>query len=252
MIRDLRAFGLALVTVLVMSGTVASAAWGTHPQFTAGEYPAILDGTQTKVLVFNREGRTVTCSTAEFDAELTKADTALTVEPTYSGCHSNIPLVGVVPATVTMNGCDYVLHVVEGKEPGVPAATVDLECPEGKEIEVHVYTNHTNHTKNTSLCTFKIPEQTGLSSVDLTNKAGTPEDVEADIDLSKITSSVTPSNVVCGNSHDATGTLTGSATFEATNAAKEEIDFTAPSFIAVDFTAPSFIAVDFTVTEDGS
>jgi hypothetical protein len=229
MIRNLKALGLALVAVFAMSAMAASAAQAVtdDAQVTVETFPAIFDGTQNGVQVFNREGRTMTCTTAEFHSEVQSTDskTTITVKPTYSGCHSNIPLIGTLPMTVTMNGCDYLLHLTKDTPSGTFTADTTIVCPLNKEIEVHIYQNHANHTSNTSLCTMKFPAQTPGGTIDLTNKAAggtTPKNwIEADINLAGITSTVTPANVVCGLNHDATGSLTGNATLKGTNAAKE-------------------------------
>jgi hypothetical protein len=228
MIRNLKALGLALVAVFAMSAMAASAAQALvvdHAQITAESFPVVLDGTQNGVQVFNREGRTVTCTTAEFHSEVKSTDskTTITIKPTYSGCHSNIPLIGVVPATVTLNGCDYLFHLTKHTPSGTFTGDPTVVCPVNQEIEVHVYQNHANHTSNTSLCTIKVPAQTPGGTVDLTNKAAggtTPKNyVEADINVATITSTVTPAGVVCGNAHNATGTLNGNATLKGTTAA---------------------------------
>jgi hypothetical protein len=226
MIRNLKTLGLALVAVFAVSAMAASAARAVtdDAQLTAESFPAVFDGTQNGVLVFNREGRTMTCTTAEFHSEVKSTDskTTITVKPTYSGCHSNIPLIGVVPMTVTMNGCDYLLHLTKDTPSGTFTADTTITCPPNKEIEVHVYQDHANHTSNTSLCTKKYPAQNPGGTIDLTNKAAggtTPKDyLELDINISGMTSSITPAGAICGVAHNATGTLTGNATLKGTTA----------------------------------
>jgi hypothetical protein len=167
MIRDLRAFGLALVTVLVMSGTVASAAWGVtdDAQVTVDSFLATLDGTQAQPPVMTREGRTTTCKNVEFHGELANSNsnrTTVTGTPTFSNCHTTIPLLGTLPITITMNGCAFLFHLVENTSQMAYIANAEMTCSPGKQWETHVYSSHSNHTNNTSLCTAKIPGQTSL------------------------------------------------------------------------------------------
>jgi hypothetical protein len=227
MIRNLKTLGLALVAVFAMSAMAASAAQALvvdHAQITFGtSSPGVLDGTQTTTLVFTREGRTFTCTTANFHAEVNAGDTTITVTPTYSGCHSNIPLIGVLPATVTMNGCDWVFHLTKHTPSGTFTGDPTLVCQGTNQVEVHVYSNHADHTSNTSLCTTKYSSQTPSGTIDLTNKAAggsTPDNwIELDINLTGISSTMVPSGVVCGMANNATGTWAGNVSLKATTAA---------------------------------
>jgi hypothetical protein len=224
MTRNFKALGLALVAVFVM-GAFASAAQANDARITAESYPASLDGNQLVANVFEREGRKVTCEVATLSGTITaSAATTVTATPTYSNCHAII--LGVkFPATVTMNGCDFLFHLT-GELNGVGAHTYtaisDLVCTTPNEVEVHIYENAAKHTAGTSMCTIKIPWQNSKTTIDLTNKDANPpvtpkNYIEAHINVAAITSSVSPTNATCGlNAHNATGTLKGSGTIKGT------------------------------------
>jgi hypothetical protein len=179
MIRNLKALGLALVAVFAMSAVVASAASAAIPSLTAASGPVTLSGsdtagTKSTLTAFGLKTECTGSYTAhkynvtprEF---IPSGATTITVTPVYTNC------VGVIggtstPATVTMNGCDYVLHVgntVAGVEKY--GGTTDVVCPESQQIEVHVYTNSTHAT---TICTVKVPGQTGLVGGTVQNNAG--------------------------------------------------------------------------------
>jgi hypothetical protein len=187
-----------------------------EPTGFAPEYsPAKIDGNQLEPFKFTRGGRTVECKTAKVEGTAKDRDTTLTITPTYTNCTAAIPLMGNVPATITMNGCDYLLHLEAVEDEGAYkyTAPTDLKCPAGKEVEVHVYSNHTNHTASTFLCRYNLGEtgNQGLELVQLTNQE--PEAkvwIKADVNMAKIKSKRTSgSALVCGNEIDEAGTLTG-------------------------------------------
>jgi len=199
-----------------MSAMTAAAAQAEEPaHLTAGSEgnPATITGEQTTANVFGRTGRSVTCETAHFSSP-TKVEgsaTELTVEPKYSNCHS-IVLGITFPATVTMNSCDYLFTGT--KVEGNYTVISDLECEkEGDQVEIHVYSD-AEHTE--VLCTIDIPEQTGLGTITLTNKSGSePHDVDANINITEITSTETNPGSLCGPEETSTATLTGGATLRA-------------------------------------
>lgn len=65
------------------------------------------------------------------------------------------------------NGCEYKFNLVAASSP--PTATLDILCPNGKEIELEV--------NEAGKCRVHIPEQKGLSHVIYSNNAGPPSDV---------------------------------------------------------------------------
>jgi hypothetical protein len=242
MIRNLKGLGLAFLAIFAMSAIAASAAQaeaGKGPSaFTAEQYPATLDGEQTgAATVFAREGRTVTCEKATYGATITGKATTVTVHPAYSNCHSII-LGTKFDATVTFaDGCDYLFHTTTDVVNGVDTFTAisDLVCAAGNDVQIDIYKAGTPTTAlahadtNNFLCAFTFkgaPENQGLKTIDLTNKAAggiTPKDwIEADINISGVSSKrVDGTALSCGAENNATGTLVGNASLKGTNGAGE-------------------------------
>jgi hypothetical protein len=188
MIRNLKVLGLALVAVFAMSALAASAAsaQGVQGEFTTSNGTAqTLIGTETGAAgsganALTALGAKVECPGSTLTGHkfnvtphvaIPNKETTATITPHYKNCAAFNP--ASHPATVTMNGCDYVLHlgVTTGGVAGTYGATVDIVCPAGKVIEVHVY-NNVAHTE--LLCTIKVKGgQNGLAGAHATNTAGT-------------------------------------------------------------------------------
>lgn len=106
---------------------------------------------------------------------LSSGATTITVTPGYEAVKC---VAGELPATVTMEGCDYVIHIGEttASPPHEYEATADLICPAGKEVVVHVYLNA---SETLNACTIKIPEQKGLKGLDIRHfTASEGDDIE--------------------------------------------------------------------------
>ncbi len=176
MIRNLKSLGLAIMAVIGMSAVVASAA-SADPPTLISDGPVKLAGTDLakSVLTYN-ESQKIEChgkyslgkeneTPSGFIANPT---TTATAAPTYSSCEGKLGVTNV-SYTATMNGCDYVLHLGSTIEMGKWGVTTDIVCPEGKEVEVHGYSS-AEHT--TSICTFKLPAQTGKAGAFVKNLEG--------------------------------------------------------------------------------
>ncbi|MGC1851173.1 MAG: hypothetical protein WA687_01890 [Solirubrobacterales bacterium] len=241
MIRNLKTLGLALVAVFAFGALAASVASAQQGTLTSTG-PVTLTGEDTEPTVINKNALTqgalgrVECPHSKYTghAVLTHAQTTAgskhglisvpattaTITPHYNTkCHAIIPILGTRPATVTMNGCDYVAHI--GQTTGganTYGVTFDLVCPPGKVIEVHVYkTGSVTHPDADAVCTFKIgsehggkPVNQGLVGAHLTHTLP-PAD---DIDLS---------GEILGIHDTHEGTLCGSGT---SNTNKLDIDVT--------------------------
>ena len=228
MSRNLKALGLALLAIVALSAVVSSVAQANN--VTASKYPTVITGIDDQVehgklvkLVIGNGARSVECTVDTLEATLTAETTAVTTTPTYDECFANTDT--KIPATVTMNGCDYVLEATS-KTTG--QATV--KCPEGKQIEVHIYENAAKHAENKPLCTYDIKAQPALPGVGIeTKNVGTAtEDLTLNLQVKEIkTLSTIGSAIVCGIASGTTGnsTLSGSytATGETDNAAKEHV-----------------------------
>lgn len=224
--RNLKGLGLAIVAVLAMAAMAATTAQAeTNSQVTSASSPWTMDGFQTEEHVFTRTGNEVTCETANFHAEGENGDTTITVTPEYKQCHTTGPFGETWPVTVTMNKCDYVFHLfgetrAEPEHGHTFTATADVDCEnQGESITIDIYTSHNNHTTDNRLCTLHVPEQNGLTTIDLTNKAAgssTPVNwIEADLEIDGISSTRTGS-FLCGAANDAGGELHGTAALKGT------------------------------------
>jgi len=179
MIRNLKVLGMALVAVFAMGALAASAASAqngkitsltTGEDFTLTGTPEGAKGSGTNIFKF-KEGEVngIECHETHYHGEATGggplkngAETA-TVIPTYKGC-----TFGGLPLTVTMNGCDFDLHLT--KTTGVAdtyEVTSDLTCPPEKVVEVHIYLSKQAHEKDEAFCTLTFGAQNGLKGATL-------------------------------------------------------------------------------------
>jgi hypothetical protein len=218
----LKSLGLVLIAVLALGAMTASAALATHPAaIIAEEYPAFADGEELEKLKVTYGARTTTCDSYEGSASIEEASTTATVSGGLKECYTTI-LGTKMPITMTMNGCALVFHVTEETEPTRYTASTDLECPAGKLVETHIYSNAGNHASNLSLCTQTIPAQEGLKSVELTNVAGEPDYVIAHVNVTGMTS-LRHGSALCGTEHGL-ATIHGTLKLSATNQIGEPID----------------------------
>jgi hypothetical protein len=235
MSRIIKALGLAMVAAFALSAMTASAAHAVKgpAAVTIESGTGFLDGDQgEEESVLTRQVRRVTCEVATYDAHAVSGDTTIRIDPNYAECHSFIG-----PATVTMESCYYMFHL-DGEE--VPneedlwTATATLECENaGDEVEVHIYTSHTNHTSNTAVCRYRFPEQAVDGHINLTNiPAGgeTPEDwIHGHIEVEGITSyrnGGTGGVITCGTNEDSAGELEGEAVLKGTDEEEEPTGIT--------------------------
>ncbi len=165
MARNLKALGLASIAVVAMSAVAATAAQAL-PVFTAVKYPAIVDATTKREIgksleVLEVGGREVECEVSHFKGTLEKASSTLTVTPRYTDHEEGgVCKTGqIFKTTVTENGCDYLFHLTK-KDAADYTGTMDILCPAGKLMEIHV-----RDTFNNESCKITIPEQKGLGTL---------------------------------------------------------------------------------------
>jgi hypothetical protein len=176
MTRNLKVLGLALAAVFAMSGTAASAA--TPGEFTSdGKVTVTGAGVETFTLF---PGQPITCTTSHHTVMPQNTTpwgffsagagiTTLTDQSHYVGCTAILTPVKV-PSTVTTNSCDFVWHIGETIAATTEfAATLDIVCIGTDGIEIHLYEKEPHVT---SICTYKIPQQTGLTGATVKNNAG--------------------------------------------------------------------------------
>ncbi len=219
MIRNFKALGLALIAVFAMSALVASAAQAAAGEFTAESYPVTLTGSQvgTNTLTVGNGARVVSCTTASATGTLAGTSTTLTLTPSYSGCTST----GALPATVTVNGCDFSLtsNTVTATT-GTGSATV--ACPAGKEIIVDIYASAAKHAENVRACEYHIAAQGPLSAGEYhLEGAGSTREITATLAVKPATKNTVGSKLLCGLAAEETGTstLAGTQTLTGENAA---------------------------------
>lgn len=192
MIRNLKALGLALGAILALSAITASTALAQQGSLTSdgpvtliaeqtgGGGPLTFTGTQTGAESANgltAFGGKAHCAGTTYTGHkpsilpiflIPSGSTQVTVTPHYGKC----TLFGK-PATIDMNGCDYVFDFegTTGAEKfGVKTTIV---CPSGKHIQVTMFENEAKHTEGNSFCMFTLTEKAtayaGLAATDTGN-----------------------------------------------------------------------------------
>jgi hypothetical protein len=154
----MRARGFGIAALACLAGVLLGAAVAQGASFTAGSYPASIEGRQggeegvppvgipgvpvgtgggggggTVGSVFGFEGKLMaSCSSSRLSAELSGPSSSLTVTPKLSECAA----FGFLAATFTPNGCQYVLNLGEEGAEEVFSGTMDITCPAGKTIVI--------------------------------------------------------------------------------------------------------------------
>ncbi|HSR93611.1 MAG TPA: hypothetical protein VLK56_01995 [Solirubrobacterales bacterium] len=233
--RNLRVLGLVLMTALAAGALFAPDALATEEPQPAyfvsgvgGGETAKIDGSSIEATTFSIGILSVTCATASFTGQaITSGEqsTEVKLEPKYETCHSVIAGITKL-ATITTNGCTYVLNATvtypeEGRKTEYPTK-LKLECPEGKQIEVHVY--EAKESEEKTLCTYDAKAQELGSGVTLTNNEGaSPPHITADLSVSNIALTNTKTSIVCGTKESTTATYSGPITLLATNGKSEYV-----------------------------
>jgi len=206
--RKARIFALALIALAAVSAIGATAA--SADEFTATRYPALVTGTNE--FGFTDEGITtagvVKCTNTTYTGTLKEKSTTLTLTRSSSGCTGF-----GFPATVEMNGCDYLFHVNGTTS---TTGTADLVCPAGKEVTVVAKSGATVK------CTLHTPSQSGLGTVTYSNigSAGETEEITVSGNIAGTHYTHTPGTGV-GACTGGSGT-TGTSNFKATLTGEEE------------------------------
>lgn len=187
MINNLKVLGLALVAMLALGATSASAA-----EFHSESASTTVTGSQSTTNTFTTDSGTVHCSTATFTGSQSGTTaTAVKVTPTYTGCKST----GFIEANVTVdtNGCHYNI-TADGQ--------VHLEeCEAGKSGIV----------VTAPFCTITVTSGQTLNSVSFANTgSGTTQEVTVTANVNNI--AYHESGGLCKNSGSSTtgGTYGGS------------------------------------------
>jgi hypothetical protein len=176
MFGKVKALGLLTIAMLLMGAVLASAAHA-ETEFLPSAYPAIVTGEQISTEVHPEQIFSIgafgslDCLGVKFTTTVKQTDdhTQLTVKSTYSNC-----LLNGSPATITMNGCDLVVHVV---------STMDIACSlEPKHVVIDVWKSMVTHLGGgETICQYTIAPQVGLKSTNLSNTV--PGEGRKDVDL---------------------------------------------------------------------
>ena len=128
MTNNLKALGLALAAAFAMSAVAAPVAQAEV--LLTGEQ--IAHGGNTKHTLTTSGGDVVSCSTPTLPGTIDEKQEAVTITPVYAGCVAKIGA-SELPATITMNGCDYLFEAgEEDKARHFAGGMADLACPESK------------------------------------------------------------------------------------------------------------------------
>ena len=231
MICKLKALGLAMIAVLLLSTAVPALTQASEtPIFeidAAGE--ATLTGEQLeteghKDHTFElSSGRDFTCNVVQLEGTAVNGTEEIALALTYDECFSN----DTQPTTVTTNGCKYRLS--GGNQVGshfFSEATLQLDCPEASELELHVYASHANHTAGTTLCKYKVAPFTNETANAYENTTNATHDVDVTTTVSGVSvKRVSGSALACG-AENQTAIYTGATTLRAYKDAahKEQVD----------------------------
>ncbi len=175
MTRNLKILGLALVAAFAMSAMAAASAQAVG-HFTS-DGPVILKGTDEpgseNYFEYPGLGK-VECPDSSYVGErngggfIENSPIVSTIIPGYHN-ETCVGPNGTQKATITMNGCDYLVQLGETTE-GVKdefGATVEIVCPANKVIEIHVYLGSTEASQ---LCLVKVGAQGGITGLDVANE----------------------------------------------------------------------------------
>jgi len=219
--RKIKALGLAVGATLALSAALASAAQAEPGQLTAEQFPAFVTGVQGPGATFDlgEGGAAVGCAVSRLDATLVGPASPVTFRPTYANC---VAQPGGLPATVTTNECHYRLGFTQPGSTGFMETTgamaAAIVCPDGQQIEIHVYSGAMTHAENVAMCTFDLLPQQPVQAGGYHNVAGMPDDVLATVGA-KFTgdSTISPGMMCPGNMMNGhlPVTLTGDYTLRA-------------------------------------
>jgi hypothetical protein len=179
MIRNYKAFSLALVAMFALSAFVAQGASAVPLTVNEGAngttfYTGDQDGSLHSFSTPNGE---VNCNTAVFSGTSTGASVnELTITPTYSNCKA----FGFATAHVTHHGCNYTFTTpttISANEVTWHPNNIHIICPAGKAITV------TPTFLGSSVCTQSIGEQTPTGGHIIATNAGTNNPNGMDITL---------------------------------------------------------------------
>ena len=214
MIRNYKAFGLALMAMLALGAFVAQGASAKQLTVPSGLTTVYVTGEKDleNQHVFSTPNGSVKCTTTHFHGSGPAASGSvneITVEPTYTGCTA----FGFATAHVKVNGCTYTFttptSIGVGQVTWSGSSQFHILCPAGKQIEI------TPTAFGVSNCTQFVPEQTPTSGHIIGKNAGGSGAGEMDVTLETTLSGIhyTGTGGLCGNGEThSDATYTGNVT----------------------------------------
>lgn len=155
MIRNFKAFGLAVMAAFAMSAVGASAA-SAEDLFHSDSENTFITGTSYGHHVFDAAGASITCNHASFvGSQVGFTATSITARATYTGC----TFIGV-GVDVDMGSCAYRFHA---------SGTVDV-VDSGGNCDEDKITFHGDAFFGLITCKVEVGEQEGLEHVGYANK----------------------------------------------------------------------------------
>lgn len=163
-----RWFLLMCTLTAIVGGGMASA-----DEFTATSYPATIEGATDSGFTneFVTTAGTIKCKKISHQGTLKEKSTAISITSAYEEC-----VAFGFPVTFDTNGCEYLFRVTGGTS---TSGTVDLVCPQGKEVTV------TATSGATLKCNVHVPPQSNLEKVTYSNigALGSTEEVTVTANL---------------------------------------------------------------------
>ena len=237
MTRKSKLLALALTMAFALSAVAASAASAEPALFTAevgaGETAKVMGG-QTEAFgnEFSMNGNPFACEVAALSGEAGTAgpsSTTVSLKPKYENCHVIAFGFITLPATVTVNGCEYKFNATKNtpdtESNNTPfGADLAIVCPENQQIEIHVYESAAKHANDEPLCTYDIAPQTVNSHIQLTNHANSPNDIIAHVTNLPIEFDNTIQSSLCGETTHPNAIYNGEATLTAEDEAGNPVN----------------------------
>ena len=240
MTRRSKLLGLALTMVFALSAVAASAASADSTPFTAevesGE-TAKVNGGQTEgfgdTFTLTSNENQLSCEVATLSGEAAGSGPSIEkvrLHPKYENCHVIAFGFITLPATVTPHDCEYVLSATKNttdteSNPTEYSAELEITCPVGQQIVIHVYENATKHANDEPLCVYDIGKQTVNHHIQLTNHENSPDDVIAHITELPLVMDNTKQSALCSEETHPEVTYNGEDTLTAEDQEGNPVDF---------------------------
>lgn len=230
MICHLKVLGLVLAMAFSLNGVVSTTAWAQQGSLTS-DGPVTLRMTEGKAdpneNTLTAFGREVECLDSYYTGHkynitphepIPSGSTQFTVTPHYNqpACFTYPK---EMPATVDVNGCDYVFRIGEttppGNNEGTYGLTTDIICPEGQEIVITLFTSGIKHKEEKAFCAFYIKQQLALKGAHATDTKNGHIDVRGTVEGVHVTSkNLGEDPFLCQNQTTTTGKFDINVTVE--------------------------------------